>query len=65
LGAIGYVVALKGQANVNFSDADVVTLEQFDAVMLTAAAELRVVSGGRVAVIRIRPRSIPLKQSAE
>jgi environmental stress-induced protein Ves len=65
LGAIGYVVALKGQANVHFSDDDVAVLEQFDAVMLTAAAELRVVSGGRAAVIRIRPRYLPLKQSAE
>jgi uncharacterized protein len=65
LDVISYVVALKGQANVNFSDADVVMLEQFDTVMLTAAAELRVVSGGRAAVIRIRPRDLPLKQSAE
>ena len=63
-GAISYVVALKGQANVSLSDDDVVMLEQFDAVMLTAAAELRVVGDGRVAVIRISPRSIPLKQSA-
>jgi hypothetical protein len=64
LSAISYVVALKGQANVHFSDANVAMLEQFDTVTLTAAAELRVVSGGRAAVIRIRPRHISLKQSA-
>ena len=56
-GAINYVLALKGQANVSLSGDDVVMLEQFDAVMLTAAAELRVVGDGRVAVIRIRPRA--------
>jgi environmental stress-induced protein Ves len=62
---ISYVVALKGQASVTISDDDLVMLEQFDAVMLTAAAELRMVGDGRVAVIRIRPRFIALKQSAE
>jgi uncharacterized protein len=64
LGAMSYVVVLKGQANLHFSDANVVMLEQFDTVTLTAAAELRVVRGGRAAVIRIRPRHTPFNQSA-
>jgi uncharacterized protein len=52
--SIVYVISLKGEAEVEQSTG-AVTLGQFDAVLLTAAATLRVREGGRAAVIRVEP----------
>ncbi|MDT5068868.1 MAG: uncharacterized protein QOK02_5023 [Mycobacterium sp.] len=52
--SISYVIALKGQTEVRLSSGTV-NLDQFDAVLLTAAAEVRVGEKGRAAVVRIEP----------
>jgi environmental stress-induced protein Ves len=52
--SIVYVISLKGEAEVEQSTG-AVTLGQFDAVLLTAAAALRVREDGRAAVIRVEP----------
>jgi uncharacterized protein len=50
--SISYVISLKGQAEVRLSTG-AVNLDQFDAVLLTTAAEVRVGEAGRAAVVRI------------
>jgi environmental stress-induced protein Ves len=47
-----YVISLKGQAEVELPN-DAVNLDQFDAVLLVAAATLRVRDDGRALVVRI------------
>ena len=50
--SITYVISLKGQAEVRLSSGSVI-LDQFDAVLLVAGAEVRVGEAGRAAVVRI------------
>jgi len=50
--SIVYVISLKGEAEVQLPSG-AVNLDQFDAVLLTAAGTLRVKEDGRVAVVRI------------
>ncbi|MCU1694549.1 MAG: hypothetical protein JWR34_612 [Mycobacterium sp.] len=50
--SIVYVISLKGEAEVQLSSG-AVNLDQFDAVLLTAAGTLRVKEDGRAAVVRI------------
>jgi environmental stress-induced protein Ves len=52
--SIVYVISLKGEAEVELPSGTV-DLDQFDAVLLTAAGAVRVKEDGRVAVVRIEP----------
>jgi environmental stress-induced protein Ves len=54
--SISYVISLKGEADVQLSSGTV-NLGQFDAVLVTAAAEVRVGEKGRAAVVRIESRA--------
>ncbi|KAA0077183.1 HutD family protein [Mycolicibacterium sp. P9-64] len=52
--SITYVISLKGSAEVELA-AGVVTLGQFDTLLLPAAGTIRVKADGRVVVVRIEP----------
>lgn len=59
--SITYVISLKGEAEVDLSSG-AVNLDQFDAVLLTSAATVRVREVGRAAVVRIKWRSPSIRR---
>jgi environmental stress-induced protein Ves len=50
-----FIVALRGSATVRSAGGQLGTLERFDSVLLSSAAELAVEAQGRVAVVRVKP----------